>query len=103
MKEIFIILFTILRIITCNAGLVGLFVLNKNHNYAILFLFCFVWWVLIFPPPGKRKIHYLFTDGKEMAEEYDLKTDELIGKQRVLSFTQHVAAGVLDFNGLRIL
>ncbi|XP_040002819.1 protein DPCD [Xiphias gladius] len=26
---------------------------------------------------GKRKIHYLFTDGKEMAEEYDLKTDEL--------------------------
>lgn len=30
--------------------------------------------------PGKRKIHYLFTDGKEMAEEYDLTTDELIGK-----------------------
>uniref|UniRef100_UPI0037E9B66B protein DPCD n=1 Tax=Semicossyphus pulcher TaxID=241346 RepID=UPI0037E9B66B len=27
---------------------------------------------------GKRKIHFLFTDGKEMAEEYDLKTDELI-------------------------
>ncbi|KAM6939868.1 protein DPCD isoform 2-T2 [Xenentodon cancila] len=27
---------------------------------------------------GKRKIHYLLTDGKEMAEEYDLKTDELI-------------------------
>ncbi|XP_029510751.1 protein DPCD-like [Oncorhynchus nerka] len=27
---------------------------------------------------GKRKIHYLFTDGKEMAEEYDLTTDELI-------------------------
>ncbi|KAL3067326.1 protein DPCD [Trematomus bernacchii] len=27
---------------------------------------------------GKRKIHYLFTDGKEMSEEYDLKTDELI-------------------------
>ncbi|XP_061844291.1 protein DPCD isoform X1 [Nerophis lumbriciformis] len=27
---------------------------------------------------GKRKIHYLFTDGKEMAEEYDLRTDELI-------------------------
>ncbi|MGH0117185.1 UNVERIFIED_CONTAM: hypothetical protein FKN15_046106 [Acipenser sinensis] len=27
---------------------------------------------------GKRKIHYLFLDGKEMAEEYDLKTDELI-------------------------
>lgn len=33
--------------------------------------------------PGKRKIHYLFADGKEMAEEYDLKTDELIGKQQV--------------------
>ncbi|XP_061588628.1 protein DPCD [Cololabis saira] len=27
---------------------------------------------------GKRKIHYLLTDGKEMTEEYDLKTDELI-------------------------
>ncbi|XP_037546176.1 protein DPCD [Nematolebias whitei] len=27
---------------------------------------------------GIRKIHYLFPDGKEMAEEYDLKTDELI-------------------------
>ncbi|XP_041840114.1 protein DPCD isoform X2 [Melanotaenia boesemani] len=27
---------------------------------------------------GKRKIHYHFKDGKEMAEEYDLKTDELI-------------------------
>ncbi|KAL1005888.1 hypothetical protein UPYG_G00065180 [Umbra pygmaea] len=27
---------------------------------------------------GKRKIHYLFTDGKEMAEEYDLTTDDLI-------------------------
>ncbi|XP_029002309.1 protein DPCD [Betta splendens] len=26
----------------------------------------------------KRKIHYLFPDGKEMAEEYDLSTDELI-------------------------
>ncbi|XP_070712539.1 protein DPCD [Pempheris klunzingeri] len=30
---------------------------------------------------GKRKIHYLFTDGKEMAEEYDLKTDELIARK----------------------
>ncbi|MBN3321442.1 DPCD protein, partial [Atractosteus spatula] len=27
---------------------------------------------------GKRKVHYLFSDGKEMAEEYDIKTDELI-------------------------
>eukprot|EP00066_Takifugu_rubripes_P007203 XP_003972544.1 PREDICTED: protein DPCD isoform X1 [Takifugu rubripes] len=30
---------------------------------------------------GKRKIHYLFTDGKEMAEEYDLETDELVGRR----------------------
>ncbi|KAK2815763.1 hypothetical protein Q5P01_026230 [Channa striata] len=30
---------------------------------------------------GKRKIHYLFTDGKEMAEEYDLKTEELIARK----------------------
>ncbi|XP_072318537.1 protein DPCD [Eucyclogobius newberryi] len=27
---------------------------------------------------GKRKVHYLFTDGKEMAEEYDVNTDELL-------------------------
>ncbi|KAM3834858.1 protein DPCD isoform 2-T2 [Vipera latastei] len=27
---------------------------------------------------GKRKIHYLFEDGKEMAEEYDLKTHQLL-------------------------
>ncbi|XP_012708336.3 protein DPCD isoform X1 [Fundulus heteroclitus] len=30
---------------------------------------------------GKRKIHYLFADGKEMAEEYDLKTDELLSRK----------------------
>lgn len=29
---------------------------------------------------GKRKVHYLFEDGNEMAEEYDLKTDELVSK-----------------------
>ncbi|CAL1601941.1 unnamed protein product [Knipowitschia caucasica] len=27
---------------------------------------------------GKRKVHYLFSDGKEMAEEYDVNTDELL-------------------------
>ncbi|KAM6972396.1 protein DPCD [Aplochiton taeniatus] len=26
----------------------------------------------------KRKIHYLYTDGREMTEDYDLKTDDLI-------------------------
>lgn len=30
--------------------------------------------------PGKRKIHYLFEDGKEMAEEYDVKTGQLVSK-----------------------
>ncbi|CAN9509938.1 unnamed protein product [Ophioblennius macclurei] len=30
---------------------------------------------------GKRKIHYLFKDGQEMAEVYDLKTDELIERK----------------------
>ncbi|KAG9262508.1 protein DPCD [Astyanax mexicanus] len=30
---------------------------------------------------GKRKVHYLFTDGSEMAEEYDMRTDELILRQ----------------------
>lgn len=29
---------------------------------------------------GKRMVHYLFPDGKEMAEEYDEKTSELLGK-----------------------
>lgn len=31
-------------------------------------------------PLGKRKIHYLFEDGKEMAEEYDMKTGQLVSK-----------------------
>lgn len=31
-------------------------------------------------PLGKRKIHYLFEDGKEMAEEYDAKTGQLVSK-----------------------
>ncbi|XP_043105900.1 protein DPCD [Puntigrus tetrazona] len=30
---------------------------------------------------GKRKVHYLFEDGSEMAEEYDLKTDELVSRK----------------------
>lgn len=29
---------------------------------------------------GKRKVHYLFEDGKEMAEEYDVKTGQLVSK-----------------------
>lgn len=29
---------------------------------------------------GRRKVHYLFPDGKEMAEEYDEMTSELLGK-----------------------
>ncbi|XP_029297001.1 protein DPCD [Cottoperca gobio] len=36
---------------------------------------------------GKRKIHYLFTDGKEMSEEYDLKTDDLIVRKWCLKST----------------
>ncbi|XP_053439733.1 protein DPCD isoform X1 [Nycticebus coucang] len=40
---------------------------------------------------GRRKVHYLFPDGKEMAEEYDEKTSELlVRKWRVKS-----ALGVL--------
>ncbi|XP_018606342.1 protein DPCD isoform X2 [Scleropages formosus] len=27
---------------------------------------------------GKRKVHYLFSDGKELAEEYEMNTDELL-------------------------
>ncbi|NXC66345.1 DPCD protein, partial [Anhinga anhinga] len=30
---------------------------------------------------GKRKIHYLFEDGKEMAEEYDMKTGQLVSRK----------------------
>ncbi|XP_077992785.1 protein DPCD-like [Glandiceps talaboti] len=37
---------------------------------------------------GRRKIHYLFKDGQEMAEEYDLKSNDLLvrkwKKKRVL-------------------
>lgn len=29
---------------------------------------------------GKRKIHYQFEDGKEMAEEYNMKTGQLVSK-----------------------
>lgn len=38
-----------------------------------------------------------------MAEEYDLKTDELIGKQQVLRFKQqYVAEGILNFSGISL-
>ncbi|XP_025958717.2 protein DPCD [Dromaius novaehollandiae] len=30
---------------------------------------------------GKRKVHYLFEDGKEMAEEYDMKTGQLASRK----------------------
>ncbi|XP_037759315.1 protein DPCD isoform X2 [Chelonia mydas] len=30
---------------------------------------------------GKRKVHYLFEDGLEMAEEYDLKTNQLLARK----------------------
>ena len=40
---------------------------------------------------GRRKIHYTFGDGQEMAEEYDIRSAELIGKNlkilNVFSFT----------------
>lgn len=28
---------------------------------------------------GRRKIHFTFPDGTELAEEYDIKNDELLG------------------------
>uniref|UniRef100_A0A8C8DUS0 Protein DPCD n=1 Tax=Oryzias sinensis TaxID=183150 RepID=A0A8C8DUS0_9TELE len=36
------------------------------------------WFSSVFKDKQKSNIHYLFSDGKEMAEEYDLKTDKLI-------------------------
>ncbi|NWX87925.1 DPCD protein, partial [Nothoprocta ornata] len=30
---------------------------------------------------GKRKVHYLFEDGKEMAEEYEVKTGRLVSRK----------------------
>lgn len=30
---------------------------------------------------GKRRVHYTFCDGKEMAEEYDMKTNALIARK----------------------
>ena len=29
---------------------------------------------------GRRKIHYTFTSDNELAEEYDIKTNELVGE-----------------------
>ena len=29
---------------------------------------------------GRRKIHYTFANENELAEEYDIKTNELVGK-----------------------
>ena len=29
---------------------------------------------------GRRKIHFTFSDGSELAEEYDMRSDELLGK-----------------------
>ena len=29
---------------------------------------------------GRRKLHFTLSDGRELAEEYDLKTNELVGK-----------------------
>jgi len=29
---------------------------------------------------GKQKIHYTFTDGSEMVEEFDLRSYDLIGQ-----------------------
>ena len=38
-----------------------------------------------------------------MSEEYDLKTDELIGEKYILSFEQkHVATALLVFNGISL-
>jgi len=45
--------------------------LNNDNNFSFCSNFNFI---------GKRKVHYTFTDGTEMAEEYDMKTGELSGK-----------------------
>ena len=34
---------------------------------------------MIMQVTGKRKIHFLFSDGTEMSEEYDLKSNLLLG------------------------
>lgn len=99
MKDMFNMKLTILRMMCCVNTDTSWFVCAKLETFTITFyvhVFCFLLFFFPslyekyfqFPPPGKRKIHYLFTDGKEMSEEYDLKTDELIGKQQVSSSTQ---------------
>lgn len=52
-------------------------------------------WMMFYNVEGKRKVHYLFDDGKEMAEEYDMKTDELIRKLSLASSLHEFAS--LDF------
>ena len=32
---------------------------------------------------GKRKIHYTFPDSRELAEEYDFKSGNLVGRENL--------------------
>ena len=32
---------------------------------------------------GRRKLHFTLTDGRELAEEYDTRTNELVGKSNL--------------------
>lgn len=56
---------------------------HQNVHFLLFLLFRFTYPVLSL---GKRKIHYLFEDGKEMAEEYDLKTHQLLCKPTNFSY-----------------
>ena len=49
---------------------------NSNQNYqsyckVVACYFCFA---------GKRKIHYTFSDGSELVEEYDFTNHRLLGR-----------------------
>ena len=61
---------------------------------------------------GRRKIHFTFPDGQELAEEYNLKTGELVGMWYVcifglLSFSKHyypseLCGPSIELNGIII-
>ena len=44
---------------------------------------------------GRRKIHFTLTDGRELAEEYDLRTNELIGNISITSFIRSSSKRVI--------
>ena len=60
-----------------NKPLISIKIVHCN-SFCVVSLSIFkVFWILF---SGRRKIHFTFSDGTELAEEYDLSDNELISK-----------------------